>query len=103
MSQLTITKCDQCGAIKGETNHWFFSFLKSGSVHIYDKKPIHTDQNLRDLCSEKCVIKEVSQFISPPQQSAPDHQSDQTRPDPPAYEESRPRLSKNSEVLDREV
>jgi hypothetical protein len=35
VSQRTETICDQCGARKGETNHWFFAEFAERSFTVY--------------------------------------------------------------------
>jgi hypothetical protein len=61
MSQLTQTKCDSCGALKKDTNHWF-KFRYDPSVKQFT---IGFDNSCPyDACSSDCLLKAVSNFIN---------------------------------------
>lgn len=65
MSQRTETICDQCGARKGETNHWWK--CESGSDWITVSKNNGKSQVGQDMCSEQCVTRALSEFLSRPE------------------------------------
>ena len=61
-------KCDGCGALKAELNHWFElcppdAKVSRDSITIlpWPDKPIN---NAMHLCSDACVIKAVQQWLS---------------------------------------
>lgn len=70
MSSFTATKCDICGKVKGEGNHWFFGLEVSDTSTIaFSNNPMqHTiAEDLKilnyDLCSEACALKLFNKVI----------------------------------------
>lgn len=75
-------QCDYCGQNKGETNHWWLRPKDVASLRIGTPvfTLLHWDDKLADLeedilgvgkrlvcehiCSEQCVIKAISQYLS---------------------------------------
>ena len=63
--QRTEIICDICGTRKGETNHWWLVGYTNVGFHIYPTDFAQSDLgNQMDLCSESCVSKALSQFMS---------------------------------------
>lgn len=74
MSQFQATKCDECGRIRGEANHWIKVFAvknrKAATVGIIvgelgnNLMPagVYTSCTLveRDLCGDECAIKHIT-------------------------------------------
>ena len=65
-------KCDGCGKLKAEVNHWFVAseispsngdLLNSLSMGIH-RWPRHKDAaGVKHLCGAECVIKYVNEFL----------------------------------------
>ena len=61
-------KCDKCGGVKGETNHWWFVVVGDDTITIWSAKEsnrpdMHTAE-LLDACSQKCVSDLVSSAMA---------------------------------------
>ncbi len=74
MADLHTKVCDECGAIKRESNHWFVALLSDRGVFAIARSAAEllylgldglAGQAL-DLCSEKCVLQATSKAISKP-------------------------------------
>ena len=70
MSQFQATKCDECGRIQGESNHWqkiqvWFEDQKCvGVVLLADPVPSATIVGgLRDLCGQGCTLKHLAKLL----------------------------------------
>jgi hypothetical protein len=62
MKNITYT-CDRCGRQKGETNHWFCFHLNSyGGIVLSVFK--ETSVVYQYACSEQCLMKAVSEWLS---------------------------------------
>ena len=70
---LTI-KCDQCGTLKGETNHWFkilklYSSTRGANyfeLSSLTKADEHSNRNTlvkKVVCGERCMCQQISQMI----------------------------------------
>ena len=64
MSYERVCKCDNCGQIKGEANHWFVvaqvdSFISFAPVEYGD------EENSKHLCGQKCAIEVLSRHLTP--------------------------------------
>ena len=61
--------CDQCGARKGKTNHWFSLYRTEGSFHIYKhgnyENAKREQVEIKDICGLTCALKQLSYFIQP--------------------------------------
>jgi hypothetical protein len=57
-------KCDICGTIKGENNHWF---RVDGGIMGLELNPwgiMPPTGTTLDLCSDQCVIKVVQKWLT---------------------------------------
>lgn len=68
MSRPTVPTCDECGAHKKETNHWWILIPESNSqaIHIYRyHESITTAAHvaMSDLCSEQCVTRAIGKWM----------------------------------------
>jgi len=68
MANFSGVRCDECGRIKGEANHWHQIGLtqalgKDGSISLllgamhYDVDEVH------DLCGEACFYKHIGKLL----------------------------------------
>lgn len=70
----TTTKCDHCGTVKQESNHWHkayiisHGFYEKGSLVLGSHSSESPSPRDIDLCSEACVVECVSQFIGQKQE-----------------------------------
>jgi hypothetical protein len=62
MSQVTETICDQCGARKGSTNHWWKIYISKDEFSVYREAPLN--EKLKDMCGENCVAKALDEWLS---------------------------------------
>ena len=59
--------CDNCGVVKGGTNHWWRIFNQSGShfsIHPWaaDVMPLNGESEIH-LCGEQCVTLHAGTFM----------------------------------------
>ena len=68
MSQFDAYKCDECGAIKGDVNHWWqFVRVPGPRIVIFGWDCPVRDENaaalVKHLCGIECVMKTVSREL----------------------------------------
>src|SRR5262249_12288070 len=68
MSKVTGFRCDSCGALKGETNHWWIieppiSQVWSLSIEPWEDTAAHK-AGFEHYCGAACVQKRVALFLS---------------------------------------
>ncbi len=71
MSDLVTKQCDECGALKRESNHWFVALLSDRGVFAIARSAAELlylgldglAGKALDLCSEQCAVKALSQSI----------------------------------------
>lgn len=64
---ITQVKCDVCGVVKQETNHWFLVFISSG-MRGFDVRVLLGDINTydnphEDVCGSECLHKLLDKWI----------------------------------------
>ena len=57
-------KCDVCGTVKGENNHWFRIETGGVSLELSAWGVAPATATTVDLCSDSCVIKTVQQWLT---------------------------------------
>ncbi len=57
-------KCDVCGQMKGENNHWLRIESTDAGLKLYGWGEIASGPATVDLCSDQCVTKTVQQWLS---------------------------------------
>ena len=66
------TKCDECGRIKGESNHWHqIAVIKwdaGGAVTVElgslgARDVPESSYNIHDLCGEQCLWKHIGKLL----------------------------------------
>jgi hypothetical protein len=57
-------KCDVCGRIKGENNHWFRIDTAGRGLELHLWGSVPSTASTVDLCSDQCVIKTVQQWLT---------------------------------------
>ena len=69
MAKVDTYKCDQCGTLRGGTNHWFkvIRFYNSRTLRITPWDGLDgIDEGIEcHLCSLACVIRFISDFFEP--------------------------------------
>lgn len=66
MSQSIQIICDQCGARKGKTNHWYRVLTGRQGFHAYKSEAeLADDDSIQDYCSDNCITRAFSCFLSP--------------------------------------
>lgn len=68
MAKLSTFKCDVCGKVKGETNHWLVMFLLAHKVEILPfSAPFDTGvekPGAVHLCGSGCAMKKLADRLS---------------------------------------
>jgi hypothetical protein len=57
-------KCDVCGQIKGENNHWFRIDSDCGGLSVGAWNTVLATSTTVDLCSDACVIRVVQKWLT---------------------------------------
>ncbi len=57
-------KCDVCGTIKGENNHWFRIDTGVAGLELNAWGVMPESATTVDLCSDQCVIKIVQKWLT---------------------------------------
>jgi hypothetical protein len=57
-------KCDVCGQIKGENNHWFRIDTGASGLEVNAWGVMLATPTTVDLCSDQCVIKVVQKWLT---------------------------------------
>ena len=57
-------KCDVCGTIKGENNHWFRIDTGVSGLELNAWGVMPPSETTVDLCSDQCVIKVVQKWLT---------------------------------------
>jgi hypothetical protein len=64
MSVKATYTCDNCGAVKGETNHWFaIHQMSTGFLGFSIMAFANSGLGAWHLCGEACVMAKVSQCL----------------------------------------
>ena len=68
MSREERITCDQCGAVKKETNHWYYADVSTGGLFLLG--PFETEfrfkdasNGAQDICGHQCAIAALNQFL----------------------------------------
>jgi hypothetical protein len=61
--QVHTYKCDMCGTVKGENNHWFRVCTAQG-IKLEAWSVMPASETTLDLCSDSCVIKIVQKWLT---------------------------------------
>ena len=57
-------RCDVCGTIKGENNHWFRIDTGVSGLELNAWGVMPPSATTVDLCSDQCVIKIVQKWLT---------------------------------------
>ena len=57
-------KCDVCGSMKGENNHWFRMDTGALGLELNAWGVMPQTESSMDLCSDQCVIKVVQKWLT---------------------------------------
>jgi len=63
VAEITQYKCDGCGAIKGEANHWWLASNLSGSLAIAPWDGGWAVDRAQHYCGAACVHKALDAFM----------------------------------------
>lgn len=71
MSIETKYVCDVCGAVRGETNHWFVGGTEDSNLQIwpFDSDPLYGGQ--QHLCGQKCAHAMLDRWLTTGSITAP--------------------------------
>jgi hypothetical protein len=69
MGEFRTYKCDECGALKKESNHWFILRIIADATRIvlepleekFSNHPLGRDEYT--LCSKGCVLVQIERFM----------------------------------------
>lgn len=70
MSIETKYVCDVCGAVRGETNHWFVANVGNAGYHVRPWGLAEAEDRLlyddaKHLCGAQCIHALLDQFLTP--------------------------------------
>lgn len=54
--------CDQCGAVKKETNHWYSADVSAHGIFLLGP-PGSISSVAQDICGHQCAIAALNQFL----------------------------------------
>lgn len=57
-------RCDVCGQIKGENNHWFRIDTAATTLELHSWGAVEPKESTVDLCSDQCVTKVVQKWLT---------------------------------------
>ncbi len=67
------TKCDECGRLKGESNHWHqigvllhegsACCIELGKLRSFNLVHLPEGHEIRDLCGEQCFYKHIGKLL----------------------------------------
>ncbi len=57
-------KCDVCGKMKGEGNHWFRMEMGDAGIKMCPWGVMKLTQTSVDLCSDQCVLTMVQKWLT---------------------------------------
>lgn len=61
MSRIEQVKCDICGTLKKETNHWFSAWVDSnGAFRLFQNADA---EFLADICGQQCAIAALNNYL----------------------------------------
>jgi hypothetical protein len=62
--QQTVYKCDECGRVKQESNHWFCISYQADMVGCMVLSRFYTtgSPTLVHICSQECLVARVSKW-----------------------------------------
>ena len=70
MSRPTVPTCDECGAQKKETNHWWAMHVRPAHLNFPAGIELTTFEDcpglegtVLDLCSEQCVTRAIGKWM----------------------------------------
>lgn len=55
-------RCDECGKLKGEVNHWWMSSIGTMSFYLQRWVDDHAT-NYTHFCSQECATKALAKFM----------------------------------------
>lgn len=67
MSREERIVCDQCGAVKKETNHWYSADVSTSGLFLLG--PAGSGNNgaqnvgVQDICGQQCAISALNNFL----------------------------------------
>ncbi len=70
MSQVQVTRCDECGRIQSEANHWvriqvwFQEGICVGVVVLKERLSLVETGEYRDLCGQGCAVKHIAKLMN---------------------------------------
>lgn len=64
MSKLFTFKCDVCGKIKGETNHWFVLLLMPRKIEVLQLEENWSKAGATHVCGSGCAMKRISERMA---------------------------------------
>ena len=65
MAQVTVYRCDECDAERGEKNHWYALFADNERFSLHRWAEVDPDQlaDAMHLCGPGCVQRRVQRFL----------------------------------------
>lgn len=64
MAKLFTFRCDVCGKVKGETNHWFVLLLMPRKIEVLQFEENWSKPGALHVCGSGCAMKRISERMS---------------------------------------
>lgn len=64
MAKLFTFKCDVCGKVKGETNHWFVLLLMPRKIEVLQFEENWSKPGATHVCGSGCAMKRISERMA---------------------------------------
>lgn len=66
--KITTVKCDECGVVKEESNHWLHMDVREGDggpVIVMGDPVLDTDFARHDICGQGCFHRHLDKLLFP--------------------------------------
>lgn len=63
MAKIETYKCDVCGVLKGETNHWFKISMGTAYAIVAKFDVAETGESLSHVCGQSCAQHKLNEFM----------------------------------------
>jgi hypothetical protein len=61
--KIEVYKCDVCGTVKGESNHWYLGTSHTDSFNIFPWEDAIGD-SIKHICGRQCAQKFLETWLS---------------------------------------
>jgi hypothetical protein len=62
--KIEVYKCDVCGTVKGESNHWYIGSFDPAAFNIYPWEGERRGDWIKHICGQQCAQKFLENWLS---------------------------------------